>query len=138
MAPLAADDSISWSDRTGHNRSQVAVERQSMLQPDADQEGDLTRPASRRSEPGRPGPGRRLAPLDGDVSLADTRPEDAAASGGGARVLLTAEEVADMLGMRVDWIYEQARKGHLPVVKLGRYRRFRREAIEDWIRALET
>lgn len=49
------------------------------------------------------------------------------------RVLLTAEEVAAMIGMGVDWIYEQARRGHIPVVKLGRYRRFRRESIEQWI-----
>lgn len=49
------------------------------------------------------------------------------------KVLLTAEEVSAMLGMGVDWIYEQARKGRIPVVKLGRYRRFRREAIMAWI-----
>jgi excisionase family DNA binding protein len=49
------------------------------------------------------------------------------------RVLLTAEEVAEMLGMGVDWIYEQARRGRIPVVRLGRYLRFRRESIEKWL-----
>jgi excisionase family DNA binding protein len=49
------------------------------------------------------------------------------------KLLLTAEEVAEMVGMGVDWIYEQARRGRIPVVKLGRYRRFRRESIENWI-----
>lgn len=49
------------------------------------------------------------------------------------RLLLTADEVAEMIGMGVDWIYEQARRGRIPVVKLGRYRRFRRESIEQWI-----
>lgn len=49
------------------------------------------------------------------------------------KLLLTAEEVAEMIGMGVDWIYEQARRGRIPVVKLGRYRRFRRESIEQWI-----
>lgn len=49
------------------------------------------------------------------------------------RLLLTAEEVAEMIGMGVDWIYDQARRGRIPVVKLGRYRRFRRESIERWI-----
>lgn len=49
------------------------------------------------------------------------------------RLLLTAEEVSELIGMGVDWIYEQARRGHIPVVKLGRYRRFRRQSIEKWI-----
>lgn len=49
------------------------------------------------------------------------------------KLLLTAEEVAEMIGMGVDWIYEQARRGSIPVVKLGRYRRFRRESIEQWV-----
>jgi excisionase family DNA binding protein len=55
-----------------------------------------------------------------------------------ARVLLTAEDVAHMTGMGVDWIYAQARLGRIPTVRLGRYRRFRLEAIEQWVRDLET
>lgn len=47
--------------------------------------------------------------------------------------LMTAEEVAELIGMRVDWVYAQSRKGLIPTVKLGRYRRYRREAIERWI-----
>ena len=47
--------------------------------------------------------------------------------------LLTAEDVAAMLGVPKTWIYEQSRKGLIPTVTLGRYRRFRREAIEAWI-----
>ena len=47
--------------------------------------------------------------------------------------LLTAEDVAEMLGVPKTWIYEQSRKGLIPTVELGRYRRFRREAIEEWI-----
>jgi excisionase family DNA binding protein len=42
-----------------------------------------------------------------------------------------------MLGMSKDWIYAEARAGRIPHVKLGRYTRFRREAVEDWIRDLE-
>lgn len=49
------------------------------------------------------------------------------------RMLLTVGEVSEMIGMGADWIYEQARRGRIPVVKLGRYRRFRRESIERWI-----
>ncbi len=54
------------------------------------------------------------------------------------RILLTAEDVAHMTGMGVDWIYAQARLGRIPTVRLGRYRRFRVEAIEQWLRDLET
>ena len=51
--------------------------------------------------------------------------------------LLTAEEVAEMLGVPKTWVYEQARKGLLPTVELGRYRRFRREAVEEWVEKQE-
>jgi predicted DNA-binding transcriptional regulator AlpA len=54
------------------------------------------------------------------------------------RTLLTAEDVAQMIGMGVDWIYAQARLGRIRTVRLGRYRGFRLEAIEQWVRDLET
>ena len=52
--------------------------------------------------------------------------------------LLTAEEIADRLGMRIDWVWAQARAGRIPHVRLGRYRRFRESAIEAWLKDLET
>jgi excisionase family DNA binding protein len=52
--------------------------------------------------------------------------------------LLTAEEVAQMLKVKKSWVFTAAREGNLPVVKLGRYRRFRREAVEDWLNQLEA
>jgi excisionase family DNA binding protein len=51
--------------------------------------------------------------------------------------LLTVEEVAERLGMTKEWVWSQARSGRIPHVKLGRYRRFREEAIEQWLRELE-
>lgn len=51
--------------------------------------------------------------------------------------LLTAEEVAKRLGMTENWVWAQARKGSIPHVQLGRYRRFREEAIDEWLRELE-
>ncbi len=51
--------------------------------------------------------------------------------------LLTAEQVADLLGVPRSWVYEQSRRGTIPTVTLGRYRRYRREAIEEWLRAIE-
>jgi excisionase family DNA binding protein len=52
--------------------------------------------------------------------------------------LLTAEEIAERLGMRTDWVWAQARAGRIPHVRLGRYRRFRESAIEAWVSELET
>ena len=51
--------------------------------------------------------------------------------------LLTAEDVAGMLGMGTDWIYAQVRADRIPHVRLGRYVRFRAESIDEWIRELE-
>lgn len=47
--------------------------------------------------------------------------------------LLTAADIAAMLRVPKTWVYEQARKGLIPTVELGRYRRFRRAAVEEWI-----
>ena len=52
--------------------------------------------------------------------------------------LLTAEEVAERLGMRIDWVWAQARADRIPHVRLGRYRRFRESAIDAWLQELET
>ncbi len=54
------------------------------------------------------------------------------------RPLLTAEEVAAMLGMGTDWVYAETRAGRIPHVRLGRYRRYRAETIEQWIADLEA
>jgi excisionase family DNA binding protein len=51
--------------------------------------------------------------------------------------LLTAAEVAAQLGVPKTWVYEQARAGRIPTVALGRYRRFRAEAIAAWVEELE-
>jgi len=51
--------------------------------------------------------------------------------------LMTAAEVAELLGVPVSWVYEQSRRGRIPTVTLGRYRRYRREAIEAWVEELE-
>ena len=52
--------------------------------------------------------------------------------------LLTAAEVAEMLGVPKSWVYEQSRAGRIPTVALGRYRRFREEAVAAWIEQLES
>ena len=52
--------------------------------------------------------------------------------------LLTAAEVASILSVPKSWVYEQARSGRLPTVCLGRYKRFREEAIREWVERQET
>ena len=52
--------------------------------------------------------------------------------------LLTADELAERLGMKTDWVWAQARAGRIPHVQLGRYRRFRESAIEAWLHDLAT
>ena len=51
--------------------------------------------------------------------------------------LLTVDEVAERLGVTKDWVWAQARAGRIPHVRLGRYRRFREEAIDAWLQQLE-
>jgi excisionase family DNA binding protein len=70
-----------------------------------------------------------------------SRPGRDAIGDGGERLisgsLLSAGEVAEMLGVPVSWVYEQSRRGRIPTVTLGRYRRYRRGSIEAWLEELE-
>jgi excisionase family DNA binding protein len=52
--------------------------------------------------------------------------------------LLDAQAVAELLGVPKGWVYEQSRRGSIPTVTLGRYRRYRRAAVEEWVRNLEA
>jgi excisionase family DNA binding protein len=52
--------------------------------------------------------------------------------------LLTADDVAALLGVTAAWVYAQSRAGSIPTVKLGRYYRYRREAIDRWIERQEV
>ncbi len=52
--------------------------------------------------------------------------------------LLTAAEVADLFSVSERWVRDASREGRIPTVKLGRYRRFRREAVLAWIEAHEV
>lgn len=47
---------------------------------------------------------------------------------------LTADEVAEELRVRRDRVYQLAREGILPVVRLGRTIRVDREVFEEWTR----
>ncbi len=52
--------------------------------------------------------------------------------------LLTAKEVASLLAVPESWVREATREGRLPHLKLGRYRRYQRPAIEAWLQAQQV
>lgn len=47
--------------------------------------------------------------------------------------LIDVEEVAEMIGMSVPWIRKETRRGNIPHLPLGRRKKYRRAAIEQWI-----
>ena len=51
--------------------------------------------------------------------------------------LLTAGEVAELLQVTKAWVYAETRAKRIPHVPLGRYVRYRRSAVLQWIGALE-
>lgn len=53
-------------------------------------------------------------------------------------VLLTAEEVASFLRVTRGWVYAETRARRIPHVRLGRYVRYRRSAVEAWVSELEA
>lgn len=55
----------------------------------------------------------------------------------GVDPLLTAEEVAALLQVTKAWVYAETRAKRIPHVPLGRYVRYRRSAVLQWIAALE-
>lgn len=47
--------------------------------------------------------------------------------------LLKPEQAAELLSVRVSWIYEAVRSGRLPCLRLGKHIRFTREMLETWL-----
>jgi len=63
-----------------------------------------------------------------------TRAEDTVA----VSRLLTAEDVAEMLGLDVARVWRLSRCGEIPTITIGRSRRYRREAILRWLEEMES
>jgi excisionase family DNA binding protein len=47
--------------------------------------------------------------------------------------MMTARQVADVLGVHENWVYDQAASGVLPSYKIGGSRRFLRDELQRWI-----
>lgn len=59
------------------------------------------------------------------ITTADIQPEP----------MVTAEVVAELLGVSRTWVYRHADEDDLPYYRIGRERRFRLSEVESWIRA---
>ena len=51
--------------------------------------------------------------------------------------LLSADEVAEMIGMTKRYVYELSRRGRIPTITFGRQRRYRRAAVVRWLQEIE-
>jgi excisionase family DNA binding protein len=49
--------------------------------------------------------------------------------------LLTADAAAELLSVRTSWIYDAARRGELPCIRVGKHVRFLRSDLEEWVAA---
>jgi excisionase family DNA binding protein len=47
--------------------------------------------------------------------------------------LLSADQAAGILSVRPSWVYDAARRGELPCVRLGKHVRFVRSDLEGWV-----
>ncbi len=52
--------------------------------------------------------------------------------------LLTAEELAERLGVPAKWPLTQTRAGNIPHVRLGRYVRFDTAEVDRWLETVKA
>lgn len=52
--------------------------------------------------------------------------------------LLTPQQIADMLGVKLSTIYQWTHTGFIPHVKLGRLVRFREKTVMEWVEKKQT
>lgn len=47
--------------------------------------------------------------------------------------LVDVEAIAERLGVDPSWVYDRARRGIIPHIRLGRYVRFRVSDVDAWV-----
>jgi excisionase family DNA binding protein len=52
--------------------------------------------------------------------------------------LITPEELADLLKVKLSWIYDQVESGRLPVLRLNRRLRFRASDVASFLNAAQA
>lgn len=81
-------------------------------------------------QPSKVAPRTRLR----SVSPSDTSRANSAAEA----KLLTASEVAELLGVSHEYVWQLSREGRIPTITLGRARRYRRTSILAWLEQIES
>ena len=54
------------------------------------------------------------------------------------KILLTPQELAKELGIKVSTIYYWSHIGYIPKIKIGRFLRFRKSSILSWLKKKES
>jgi len=72
-----------------------------------------------------------------EISPPPSEPLGSPTSDRGIDQVLMADEVAALLRVTKGWLYAETRAGRIPHLRLGRYVRYRRSAIERWLDGLE-
>jgi excisionase family DNA binding protein len=65
---------------------------------------------------------------DNHLSPLSTRPRASL-----SEPLLRPQDAADLLSVRLSWVYEAVRDGRLPCIHIGRHIRFLRTDLERWV-----
>ncbi len=47
--------------------------------------------------------------------------------------LLRPQDAAELLAVKASWVYDAARTGRLPCIRVGRHIRFTRPMLENWL-----
>ena len=48
--------------------------------------------------------------------------------------LLTVDQIADVLKVPKSWVYSRTRENSIPMVKVGKYRRFKKSEVLAWVK----
>ena len=71
------------------------------------------------------------------VSTSGVRTGRPRGSGSDLDRLLSADEVAELIGMTRSYVYDLSRRGQIPTITFGRQRRYRRQAVLRWLDEIE-
>lgn len=69
----------------------------------------------------------------GGYPAARIEQDGASAAVGLSEPLLDCAAAAELLSVRVSWVRDAARLGHLPCLRVGRHLRFTRVMLEEWL-----
>lgn len=59
-------------------------------------------------------------------------------SNGADDVIFTPQGLAEYLGVDVSWVYKSVSNRNIPYLKIGKYVRFRKKAIDKWLESKST